>query len=349
MVMTIEISRAHQTNQVLKYLKSPAGVTIVLSIAAAVAASIDNGFYVIVNTIVTGGMWALVAMGLALVFGVMNIVSFVHGEFFMIGSLTAYFTFTPFADYLMDTPHPVAEALLPVVAMLASVIAGIVVGILCELIVFRPLRKRTREQWVMNSFVITVGLSTFIVNSTQFLFGTDFRGIVSYWNYPTLSFFDVYISFDRFLVFIIAMLVLVSFWLFMKSSRFGQAIRAVSQDETGARMVGININGIQTLTLAMSSALAALAGACLLFMYPAYPTVGLGPLYNSWFIVILAGMGNVVGAAVGAFIVALLQVLTTVYFGEGWEYTIPATCIVLVLIIRPSGIFGSEVRGILNQ
>ncbi len=192
--MTMEKSQSLQLDQVIKGLKSPAGITIALSIVAAVAASIDNGFYVIVNTIVTGGMWALVAMGLALVFGVMNIVSFVHGEFFMIGSLTAYFTFTPFSDYLMDNPHPVAEALLPILAMLASVIAGIVVGILCELIVFRPLRKRTREQWVMNSFVITLGLSTFIINSSQFVFGTDFRGIVSYWDYPTLSIFCVYIS-----------------------------------------------------------------------------------------------------------------------------------------------------------
>jgi branched-chain amino acid transport system permease protein len=135
----------------------------------------------------------------------------------------------------------------------------------------------------------------------------------------------------------------------MKYSKIGRAIRAVSQDETGSLMVGIDLNRIQTLTLALSCALAALAGACLLFMYPAYPTVGLGPLFNSWFIVILAGMGNVAGAAVGAFIVALLQVLTTVYVGEGWEYTLPSVFIIAVLIFKPSGIFGGEVRGILNQ
>jgi branched-chain amino acid transport system permease protein len=347
--MTVAQSQGALASKVLSGFKSPAGITISLAIVAAVLASMDNGFYVIVNTIVTGGMWAMVAMGLALVFGVMNIVSFVHGEFFMIGGLTAYFTFTPFSDYLMENPHPAAEALLPLLAMLAAIFAGIVVGVLCEVIVFRPLRNRTKDQWVMNSFVITLGLSTFVVNGSQLVFGTDFRGIVSYWDYPTLSFFNVYISFDRFAVFVLAILVLGSFWLFMKVSKFGQAIRAVSQDETGARMVGININGIQTLTLALSSAMAALAGACLLFMYPAYPTVGMGPLYNSWFIVILAGMGNVVGAVIGAFIVALLQVLTTVYFGEGWEYTIPAACIIIVLIIKPSGIFGSEVRGVLDQ
>jgi branched-chain amino acid transport system permease protein len=330
-------------------LRSPAGMTVIATIIAAILGAIDRGSYVIVNAVVTGGMWALVAIGLALVFGVMNIVSFVHGEFFMIGGLVAYFVFTPFTSYLMGNPNPIFAALAPLMAMFTAVVAGAVIGVLCELLIFRPLRRRTREQWVMNSFVITLGISTFVVNTSQFVLGTDFRGIVSYWNYPAISFFDVYISFDRFFVFVLALLVLCAFGMFMKSSRIGRAIRAVSQDETGARMVGININGIQTLTLALSCALAALAGACLLFMYPAYPTVGLGPLYNSWFIVILAGMGNVAGAAVGAFVVALLQVLTTVYFGEGWEYTVPAACIILVLIVRPSGILGTEVRGILNQ
>ncbi|MCF8070389.1 MAG: branched-chain amino acid ABC transporter permease [Desulfobacterales bacterium] len=334
---------------VTRKLKSPPVITITLSIIAAVLASIDSGFYVIVNTIVTGGMWALVAMGLALVFGVMNITSFVHGEFFMIGGLTAYFVFTPFSDYLMDSPNPVVAFFIPILVMLIAAVAGVVVGILSELVIFRPLRKRTSDQWVMNSFVITLGLSVLIVNGTQFIFGTDFRGIVGYWPYPTLSFFNVNISFDRVMVFILAMLILGVFWWFMSASKLGRAIRAVSQDETGARMVGININGIQTLTMALSAALAALAGACLLFMYPAYPTVGMGPLFNSWFIVILAGMGNVGGAAICAFIVALLQVLTTVYFGEGWEFTIPAAVIILVLIIKPSGIFGSSVRGILDQ
>jgi branched-chain amino acid transport system permease protein len=346
--VSVETSESLST-RIFTGLKSPPGIAIAATFVAAVVGAIDKGSYVLVNAIVTGGMWALVAMGLALIFGVMNIVSFVHGEFFMIGGLVAYFVFAPFTDYLMGSPNPVFAALAPPMAMFTAVAAGAIVGILCELIVFRPLRRRTREQWVMNSFVITLGLSTFIVNSTQLVFGTDFRGIVSYWSYPTISFFDVYVSFDRFFVFVLALVVMAGFWRFMKSSKIGRAIRAVSQDEIGARMVGINIDGIRTLTLALSCGLAALAGACLLFMYPAYPTVGLGPLYNSWFIVILAGMGNVAGAAVGAFIVALFQVLTTVYVGEGWDYAVPAAFIVAILVFRPSGIFGTEVRGILNQ
>jgi len=331
------------------WLKTTAGMAVIGCIAIAVFAAVDKGSYIFVNAIVTGGMWALVAMGLALVFGVMNIVSFVHGEFFMIGAMSAYFVFTPLNNYFLDHPSAIMAAITPLIAMLAAAVVGILVGILSEMLVFRPLRRRTKEQWIMNSFVLTVGMSVLIVNGVQLIFGTDFRGIVSYWPYSPVVVLDVYISFDRFIAFVIALLIIIGFFVFMKYSKIGRAIRAVSQDETGSLMVGIDLNRIQTLTLALSCALAALAGACLLFMYPAYPTVGLGPLFNSWFIVILAGMGNVAGAAVGAFIVALLQVLTTVYVGEGWEYTLPSVFIIAVLIFKPSGIFGGEVRGILNQ
>ena len=136
------------------------------------------------------------------------------------------------------------------------------------------------------------------------------------------------------------------FWFFLRRTRTGRAIRAVSQDETGALMVGIDMNRIQVLTLALSSALAALAGASLLFMFPSYPTVGLKPLYIAWYVVILVGMGNVAGALVGGFIVALLQTMTSYFIGPGWEDVIPTAFVMLILLVRPSGLFGSEVKGI---
>jgi branched-chain amino acid transport system permease protein len=289
------------------------------------------------------------AMGLALIFGVMNITSFVHGEFFMIGSLVAYFVFTPFVDFIFENPTTVPAALLPGLAIVTALLVGALFGILCEYLIFRPLRRRSRDQWVMNTFVMTLGMSVFVVNTVQFFFGTEFRGIVNYWNYEPLSIFGVYISFDRFFVFVLAILVMLGFLLFMKLSSTGRAIRAVSQSERGALQVGVNIDNIQILTMGLSCGFAALAGASMLFMFPAYPTLGLGPLYNSWFVVILAGMGNVGGAAVGGFIVALLQILTTVYIGEGWDYTIPTAFMIVILIFIPAGIFGSKVRGVLDQ
>lgn len=198
----------------------------------------------------------------------------------------------------------------------------------------------------MNSFLLTVGLSVIIINGVQIIWGANFKGITRYWQVQPIDVFGVTVSVDRVVVFLLAMLTMAVFWYFLRQTRTGRAIRAVSQDETGALMVGIDMNRIQVLTLALSSALAALAGASLLFMFPSYPTVGLRPLYVAWYIVILVGMGNVAGALVGGFMVALLQTMTSYYIGPGWEDVIPTAFVMLILLIKPSGLFGSEVKGV---
>ena len=170
-----------------------------------------------------------------------------------------------------------------------------------------------------------------------------------YWDAPPISIFNVYISIDRFFAAVLAITVILLFWMFMKFTRIGQAMRAVSQDEAGALMVGISVNRLQLIAMSISCGLAALAGGSLLFMYPSYPTVGLEPLYNSWFVIIVVGWGNVQGAIVGGFIIALLQVVTRTYVGEGWEYVIPVLLVAVLLLFKPSGLFGSKVRGIWDQ
>ena len=346
---TVQVRETSWTSTLGRQAFSAAGITILVSIAAAVISSIVSGPFILVTTIVTGGMWALMAAGLSLVFGVMNVVNFAHGELFMIGTLAAYFVFNPLSDYLRDNPNPVLAAVAPLLAILAAIVAGAVVGVVMEILVFRQLRKRTKEQWVMNAFLLTVGISVILINGVQLIWGTNFKGITRYWDMEPIQFGDVIISIDRFVAFLLAMVTMAAFWWFLRRTRVGRAIRAVSQDENGAQMVGIDLNRIQVLTMALSSALAAMAGGSLLFLFPSYPTVGLKPLYIAWYVVIIAGLGNVAGALVGGFIVALLQTLTGYYFGPGWEDVIPTAFIMLILLIRPSGLFGSEVRGIHEQ
>lgn len=336
-------------NAFTTWIKTAGGLTITLSIFMTIAVTLDRGPYLLVNIVVTGGMLALVAMGLAMVLGVMNVAQFAHGEFFMVGSLTAYYVFTPLNDHLSQNPSAVLAALAPVLAILCAMLSGGVVGAVVEKLVISPLRKRSRENWTMNTFLLTVGISVVMINLHQLLFGTDFKGIVGYWKGPPISVMDVYISRDRAIVFTLAILVTLLFWLFMTYSRTGRAIRAVSQDETGALTVGINLDGILTLTMAIGCALAAVAGASLLFMYPSYPTVGLEPLYMAWIIVILVGLGNIMGAFIGGFMLALLKVITVEYIGAGWDFVVPLGIIIIVLIFKPSGIFGTEVRGALDQ
>jgi branched-chain amino acid transport system permease protein len=201
----------------------------------------------------------------------------------------------------------------------------------------------------MNTFLLTAGVSVFLVNGTQLVFGNDFRGITRYWDVHSMELLGVSVSVDRLLVFVIALVTIVSFSLFLRRSSVGRAMRAVSQDEVGAQMVGIDLNRIFMLTLGLSCALAALAGASLLFMFPAYPSVGVQPLYLAWYVVILAGLGNVQGAIAGAFLVALLQTLTGFYIGVGWVEVMPTAVIILILLFKPSGLFGSEVKGVWEQ
>ena len=138
---------------------SAAGITISLAILVTIVATIDAGPFVIVNTIVTGGMWALLSMGLSLIFGVMNIPNFAHGEFFLAGSLTAYFIYNPLRLYLSDNPSLFLSLVAPLLGIVAAFIVGLIFGAILEKLIFYQLRKRSKQQWVMNSFLLTVGVS----------------------------------------------------------------------------------------------------------------------------------------------------------------------------------------------
>ena len=339
-------TRQTPLSRIQTWLGSSAGITILATVALAIIVTILNGPYIIVNTLVIGGMWALMAAGLALIFGVMNISSFAHGEYFMLGTLTAFYVFTPLHAIVERQPHTFLAFVAPLIAIFGAAVLGSLSGIVTDKLVFAKLRKHTKEDWVMNCFLVTLGLSVFLINAHQLIFGVVFKGIVRYWSLPPLSFFGVYISVDRFFAFLLAVVTIIIFWGFLKFSRIGRAIRAVSQDETGALMVGISVGVVHTLTMALSCGLAALAGATLIFMFPSYPNVGVVPLYNSWFIVLIAGLGNVAGAIAGGFIIALIQLVTRVYAGEGWEYVFPMFLVSAILVFKPNGIFGAEVKGI---
>lgn len=323
----------------------------ILALAAVVLVfvSLQNPS-LLVNTLVTGGMWALMAGGLALVFGVMNIPSFVHGDLYMMGTLVALFAFTPIQALIRETP---GDFILkwggPLPGMILAFLVGAAVGILMELLLFRQLRRRSREQWVMNTFLLTAGVGIILQNVAMIAFGNLPKGVSRYWDMPPISIVGVPVAIDRLFTFAIAMATLAAFAIFLQKTRTGRAMRAVSMDETGAQMAGIGLTRIYQLTLALSCGLAALAGAVLIWLTPFTPTVGSPPLLIAWYVVILAGLGNVQGAVIGAFLVALVQQLVGYYLALDWIDVLPTAVIILVLLFKPSGLFGSEVKGVWEQ
>lgn len=283
---------------------------------------------VLVTAILRGGLYALMAIGLSLVFGVMNIANFAHGEFYMIGAYFAYFAFSSFG-------------LGPVPSIAIATVLAFVVGVIVERLLFYPLRLKSKKDWLMNTFLVTLGLSIIMQNVVKMVWGSEYMGITEYWP-GTVKVPGMEISIDRLVGFLIAVVAITGFVLFLNKTRVGRAIRAVSMDETGASLVGVNLNNIHTLTFALSCALAALAGACLLSITPAYPSMGINPLYKSWFVLILVGMGNVGASIVGGLIVGLLETVSYFQFGAGWQDVISLVVIILILLFKPNGIFGKK-------
>lgn len=322
-------------------------VVILLTVIAGIMLGVQAGVTQLANAIVLGGMWALMGAGLALMFGVMNVSNFAHGEAFMLGSYLAYFTFTPIRDYLLASgASPILIHLAPFLGFAASLATGAVAGLIIETVVLRPLRSRTERNWIMNAFLVTAGLSFIMANGARLVFGSQFRGLVAYWDIPVIEALGGRLPVDRLASFLLACVSTAGLWWFLQRTDTGRAVRAVSQDEAGARMVGIRVRRIYSLTFGLATAMAALAGGSLLFMFPASPIVGQRPLYYSWYVLMLVGMGNVGGAIVGGFIVAVMQTTTQYFLGAMWEDVVPLLAMVFVLIVAPSGIFGSEVKGV---
>lgn len=283
---------------------------------------------ILMTGILRGGLYALMAVGLALVFGVMNIPNFAHGEFYMLG---AYFAFFAFAVFHLG----------PIPTILVAALAAFVVGAVLEKLTLFPLRKKTKEQWLMNTFLLTLGISIVLQNGTKLLWGATFRGVTAFWP-GVIKLGAMEIAKDRVVGFVIAMLAIVIFWFFLNRTRTGRAIRAVSQDETGANLMGIDLNKIHTLTFALSAALAAIAGASLLSITPASPMMGIVPLYKSWFVLILVGMGNVEASIWGGFLLGLLETVAYFRLGAGWQDAVSLALIILILLFKPAGLFAKK-------
>jgi branched-chain amino acid transport system permease protein len=291
-------------------------------------------------------MFSLVAVGLSLIYGVMDIPSFAQGEYFMIGSLGAYETYTLVGGGI-DATGPIATVV-PVLALIGGTLAGILAGAITDIVLLRVLRRRVDTNWVLNTFVITIGLSLLLQNGHLIFIGPEYKGIPYYWQ-GTFSILGIQIALDRLMVIVVGVGAIGLLMYLLRYTTLGRLIRAVSMDEVGAKLQGVPIGRVHFFTWTFGCALAALAGAALLFLFPAYPLVGARPLLYTWTVVILAGLGSVGGAIGAGFIIALLSVLTDQYIGSGWETVVPTLALLAILGLRPYGLFGTAISARAQQ
>jgi branched-chain amino acid transport system permease protein len=279
----------------------------------------------ILNGLVNGMSYVLIATGLTLVFGVLRIINFAHGEFYMLGALLTYYVGKLVGlDYLSST---VAATVL---------VAGL--GVVANRLFFWPLRREHEFTILLAS----LGLSLFIVNGSELLFGSDPKYVDSPFADETLEFGQIVVTQQRVLIFGVAALAIAALYAFLRFSRLGKMMRATAQNPEGAALTGVNIGFVHAYTFAFACGLAGLAGALVGPTVMVFPSVGGWAVLKGFIVVVMGGLGSVSGALVGGLLLGVVEALAGNYISLGFKEAIGYGIIILVLLWRPNGLFGAE-------
>jgi branched-chain amino acid transport system permease protein len=277
--------------------------------------------------LVLGGIYALFAVGLTLIFGVLDVINVAHGEFFTLGGYVAFV-----AIVLWKLPPSLS---LPIAAL-----AAFLLGLAVYPALIQPLQKRLGRRAPGPLFlVLPLGLSAFMQNSMLAVAGGEYMKVPPLMK-GGVDFSFTYVSNQRLLVFAVACAALVALFLFLRYHRQGAAIRAVTQNPASAQAVGIPLARIFTLTIGLGCGLAGLGGALIAPLFNVYPAVGFSLTLKAFAITILGGMGNVLGALVASFIIAVTEAMSVIVIPSEWTNAIAFGLMILVLLVRPDGILG---------
>ncbi len=277
---------------------------------------------VAVSGILLGGVYALISIGLTLIFGVLRVVNFAHGEFLMVAM---YASFWLYRLYGLD---PYASILLVVVLLF-------LVGLVVEFLVIRPILKASSSMQI----AATVGLSILLQNLALVSMTANYQSVQTQLSRAVISVGPLVLGVSRLLAFLVALAITGILFLFLQKSYLGKAIRCAAQDRTAALLMGINIDRVYLVTFAIGSALVGVAGALLMPLYPVFPTVGTYFVLVAFVVVVLGGLGNLTGALLGGFIIGLVEAFSGFYVPELKE-AVYFVVFIVVLLIRPTGLFG---------
>ncbi len=248
---------------------------------------------VMLQGLIRGSMYALMAVGLALIFGILGVSNFAHGELFMLGSYIMVYI-----SIVLGAPF--------VFGIIAAVVVLFAVGTVLERTLIETLRKRAGRDWLLDAFVLTIGLMVVAQNLALIFFGSRRQGVPRLIE-GALEFGGVILTYERLFILAAAALAGGALWALVKYSRFGKALRATAQHPEAAQTLGIDIKRIYMHSFGLGAALAGLSGALLISIFPAYPTVGSQPLIKSLAVVILGGLGHVPGAVIGGLLLGVIE------------------------------------------
>lgn len=278
------------------------------------------------NGVMLGLNYALIALGLSLIFGIMGIVNFAHGEMYMLGGYVAYFLIGRFGlDFFT--------------AIIGAVIIIGLLGMLVEKIIFRPLMVRPKE--ALTSLIAAVGLAWVLQMLAVIGFGDLDRKVPSTFN-GIINMGGVIITKERLVTIIIGLGLVILLNLFLLRTRLGTAIRAVAQDKEAAALQGVKVSRISALSFGIGCALAGSAGALMAPIFSVSPFLGGEVILKAFLVVILGGMGSIPGAMLGGLVLGFIESFGSLFFTVPTVSAITFSLIILLLIVRPQGLLGHE-------
>jgi branched-chain amino acid transport system permease protein len=279
----------------------------------------------VVNGLILGMLYMLVAVGFTLAFGMMRIVNFAHGEFYMVGAYAAFFLVT-----VWDVPF--------LWALLAAGVATGLLGAVCERLVFQ--RFYGDE---LNGMIVAIGVSVILQNAALMVWGPTARTFQSPFE-GVLAVGDMMLSRERLFALACAGVIFLGFWAVMMRTQFGRAVRALAQDREVALMQGVRANRIYPLAFGVAVGLAATAGALMAPIFSVSPYAGVAPMLKAFVVVILGGLGSIPGAVVGGILLGLVESLAGTLLGSTTADVLQLVLVIAILLFRPWGLLGRRER-----
>ena len=281
----------------------------------------------LINGLVVGVIYALIAMGLSLIFGVLEIVNFAHGEFYMLGAMFAYFLAGRMGIGYWPT-------------IIAVTLAAACLGY----VLYEALLRSVAGQSFERSILLTLGLSMVLQNGAVYLFTTTPKMLQSSYTYANLIVGDVRVPVLRLFALGLGLAAFVLLYLILHRTQVGKAMRGVAQNREAAIMVGIDARAVSRLAVAIGIGLSGLAGAALAPIYAVHPLMGFAFVFKAFAIIIIGGLGNVSGAAIAAVALGVLESLIGGFLPQVMVDGMAFGAMILILLIKPEGLFGRGVR-----
>ena len=293
-----------------------------------------------INGITLGGVYALVALGYTMVYGILKFINFAHGDILMWASYVGLFTYNAIRG---SHPTGAFSVFAFFVAMIVAALFSSVLGMTIEKIAYKPLRKAVRLAPLLSA----IGVSYILSNTAQLFFGAHSRKLeYPLDNTPITGAGGISITPHQILILVVSGVTMVLLMLFVNKTRLGKAMRATSLDQDASSLMGINVNNIISLTFAIGSALAAIGGMLVSLDFKVYATMGTMLGLKAFVAAVVGGIGSIPGAMVGGLLLGLLETfgVALLRIPLGYKDTIAFVVLIIILIVRPSGILGKNIR-----